>query len=361
MNVFVDYFLQNWPLILVLIAFAIMLRVTVFLEWKKIRHMYLLIVLIFILSIIVYTEFYLADQNTLPTVRTIMMAIRYSATPFIIGFILYALVKKARLYVLIPAGVLTIINIVSIFTGIVFSINEDGELVRGILGYLPYIAVGVYSFFLVFVLIRQSNKQVTEIIPIAFLAFAFGSGLIFPFIVGKEYSKIFCNTIAISLFVYYVFLLLQLTKKDALTGLLNRQAYYASIRDKNKDITAFISIDMNGLKTINDNGGHLAGDKALTTLADCFQKATKGKQLVYRIGGDEFVIVCRKTNKEELIQLVENIKKCVSETSYSCSIGYCYSDDNSMELEAMVKLSDEMMYADKASYYARTGKDRRVN
>lgn len=359
MNVFVDYFLQNWPLILVLIAFAIMLRVTVFLEQRRIRHMYFLIVMIFILSIIVFTEFYLSDLNELPNVRIVMMAIRYSATPIIIGFILYALVKKARLYVLIPAGVVAILNIISIWTGIVFSLNEEGELVRGVLGYLPYIAVGIYSFFLVFVLIRQSNKQVTEIIPISFLAFAFASGIIFPFIVGKAYSKIFCNTIAISLFVYYVFLLLQLTKKDALTGLLNRQAYYASIRGTYKDITAFVSIDMNGLKAINDNGGHLAGDNALTTLADCFNKAANNKQLVYRIGGDEFVIICRKTSKEELERLLERIKKEVSETEYTCSIGYCYCSDNSMDHEAMVKMSDEMMYADKARHYSNSGLDRR--
>ena len=359
MDTIVSYLIQNWALILVLIAFAIMLMITIFLDRRTIIRMYVLIVAIFLLSIVVFTEFYLAEIGQYKDIRIVMMAIRYSATPIIISYVLLTLVRRARWYVITPAIVLTIINIISIFTGIVFSINDAGELQRGVLGYLPYVGVGVYSLALVVILILQSKKQATEIIPILFLAFAFASGIVFPFFIGKEYSKIFCSTIAIALFVYYIFLILQLTKKDALTGLLNRQAYYAYIERKNKDVTAFVSIDMNGLKTINDNEGHLAGDKALVTLANCFTKAVKYKQFVYRLGGDEFIIVCRKTSKEELIQLINDIEKYVNETKYSCSIGYHYSSDGSESVEEMVKKSDEMMYANKASYYQSTGKDRR--
>ena len=208
-------------------------------------------------------------------------------------------------------------------------------------------------------MIKQSNKQVTEIIPIAFLAFAFASGLVLPFVIGKEYSKIFCTTIAVALFVYYVFLILQLTKKDALTGVLNRQAYYASIRDASKDITALISIDMNGLKAINDSQGHLEGDEALVTLAFCFARAAKVKQSIYRIGGDEFMIICHKTSNDELKQLVAQIKNNVAETKYSCSIGYSYSDDGKKDINEMIVESDNMMYADKADFYSRSSNNRR--
>ena len=89
------------------------------------------------------------------------------------------------------------------------------------------------------------------------------------------------------MFIYYVFSILQVTKKDPLTGLLNRQAYYSDISSEPEEITALVSIDMNGLKTINDNEGHEAGDKAIATVAECFIRAAKRKQTVYRIGGDE--------------------------------------------------------------------------
>ena len=53
------------------------------------------------------------------------------------------------------------------------------------------------------------------------------SGLILPFALGKDFSKLFCITIVIAVFVHYVFSILQITEKDPLTGLLNRQAFYA--------------------------------------------------------------------------------------------------------------------------------------
>lgn len=81
-----------------------------------------------------------------------------------------------------------------------------------------------------------------------------------------------------------------LTQKDSLTGLLNRQAYYADVDSERQSITAIVSLDMNGLKVINDNLGHSAGDEALVTLSLCFMKALKRRQSGYRIGGDEFVI-----------------------------------------------------------------------
>ena len=51
----------------------------------------------------------------------------------------------------------------------------------------------------------------------------------------KEYSMILCSTIVVAFFVHYVFSILQLTKKDALTGLLNKHAYYATIDDMLKE------------------------------------------------------------------------------------------------------------------------------
>jgi len=346
-----EYFLQNWPLILILPAFAILLKTTVFLDKKTIRRMFFLIAVVFVLSIVVFVEFYFADLGEMKELRSVLMAVRYSATPFIIAMILYTLVKKLRWYIFIPAALFAVINVVSVFTGVVFSVGDDGSLLRGPLGYMPYVAVGLYSAFLVYIMFRQSNKQATEIIPIVFLCFAFVSGLILPFILGKEYSRIFCTTIIIALFVYYVFLILQLTKKDALTGLLNRQAYYSAVGDDAKGITGLVSIDMNGLKAINDTDGHSAGDEALETLGLCFMRAAKPRQSVYRIGGDEFVVVCRRNTEDEIKQLIERIKNNVSDTKYSCAIGYSYSADGIKSINEMIKESDEMMYEQKSRYY----------
>ena len=70
------------------------------------------------------------------------------------------------------------------------------------------------------------------------------------------------------------------------------------------------------------------------------------------------MIVCKKTSEEELLKLIENIRNSMSETKYSVSIGYNYSTVIDKSIDQMVKESDEMMYADKAAYYARTGEKR---
>ena len=350
-----DYFLQNWPLILILLAFIISLVTTVFLDKKTITRMYVLVGAVFLLSIVVFVEFYILDNPELKNLRVALMAIRYSATPVIIALITFALVKRLRWFIFIPAIALAVVNIISIFTGIVFSVDTDNVFHRGPLGYLPFIMVGLYSVLLIYLLIKRSNKKPMEIIYISFLAFALGSGVVLPFIFQGDYANIFCIIIAVALFSYFEFSVLQLVKKDSLTGLLNRHAYFADVSNDPKNITAIISIDMNGLKTINDTVGHAAGDEALVTLSLCFMRPLKSKQSGYRVGGDEFIIVCRKTSKEEVLDIVDQISSSVAETKYSCAIGYSFNLEGDKPVSDLLKESDEMMYKEKDKYYQESG------
>lgn len=347
-----EYIFQNWILMLILGAFVVVLLITSFSNRKTTIRYLALLGSVFLLSIVVFAEFYLPAVAENKTARLILMAVRYSATPFVLAMVIMVLVKRQNYFVFIPAAILLVIDIVSIFTGIVFSINDaTNELVRGPLGFLPYVLCGVYMVLLIALLVIRSNKRMVEIAPIAFLSIALASGVVFPFIFGSKFAQIFCTIIAVSLFIYYVFTILELAKKDALTGVLNREAYYIETRRDYKDITAIISLDMNGLKTINDTYGHAAGDEALVTLAFCFARAIRPRQSVYRMGGDEFVIVCRKTSEEDTAALVKRIEEYVAQTDYSCSIGYSYHEEGSIKLEDLLKESDEKMYSNKSDYY----------
>ena len=159
-----DYIIQNWALILVLPAFAISLKTTIFLDKKSVKRLYILIAGIFLLSVVVFVEFALSDMGGYITERTILMAVRYSATPIIVAMILFTLVKKVKWFIFIPAIVLTGINILSVFTGIVFSLNESGTLQRGPLGLLPYIVAGLYGAYLVCILYKRCNKQRASVV-----------------------------------------------------------------------------------------------------------------------------------------------------------------------------------------------------
>lgn len=140
-------------------------------------------------------------------------------------------------------------------------------------------------------------------------------------------------TIAIVVMLYYIYLLQQNTKRDFLTNLLNRQSYYRDIEKYKEEITAFISMDMDGLKEINDNHGHFAGD--------------------------EYVILCLGSNEEDVKGLIDCIKKEVSKTEYSCSIGYAMKTEDST-IDMIYKLADSRMYEEKQLFYEKTGKHKRI-
>ena len=136
-----ELIIQNWANVLVLVAFAILLRTTVFLDKRTVLRMYALILGLFIFSLIVYLEFSLQEIGGYNNIRMVIMAIRYSTTPLVIALIIYTLAKDVHWAVFIPAVILTVLDIISIFTGIIFSLEADGTLKRGLLGYLPYIMV----------------------------------------------------------------------------------------------------------------------------------------------------------------------------------------------------------------------------
>ena len=354
-----DYFIVNWALILVSLAFLVSLRTTSFLDKTFANRMCLLIFGVILLSVSVYIEFAQVDRGIVWKGRPLLIAIRYSAAPFIDAQVLYTLVKRLRKTIFIPAVVVAVICFSSIFNGIVFKVLEDGTVRRGPLGLVPYIVPGVYGSFMIYILYKRSNKQSMELIPIAYFAFALGSAVFLPFVFGSAYSHIFCETIIIALFTYYLFSIMNLTKKDSLTGLLNRQACYADMETEPENISALVSIDMNGLKHINDTRGHAAGDEALSALGLCFTRAVKTRQSVYRIGGDEFLVLCRHNTPEDVVQLVERIRKNVAETEYTCAIGYSCAGEQRKSVTEMLRESDEMMYEEKARYYRTAGIDRR--
>lgn len=199
-----EFIIKNWALILISIAFVTILKSTDLQDKSFAKRMYFLIAGVFLLSVVVFTEFYLVDIGGYIMLRTVLMAVRYSTTPVIIAMILFALQKKMRWFVFIPALILIVINIISIFNGIAFSLADDGTLQRGPLGYLPFIVAGLYGAALILILYRNGSRQRTDIIPIAFLGLAFASGLILPFVFGKQFSELFCVTILIALLIFVV-------------------------------------------------------------------------------------------------------------------------------------------------------------
>lgn len=89
--------------------------------------------------------------------------------------------------------------------------------------------------------------------------------------------------------------LLNMSNTDELTGFFNRRAYEDNIKEYNDTATetdfVYVSMDVNGLKIVNDTLGHAAGDELLTGAAECMRQCIAPYGRIFRIGGDEFAAI----------------------------------------------------------------------
>ncbi|HUQ39339.1 MAG TPA: diguanylate cyclase [Acidimicrobiales bacterium] len=101
---------------------------------------------------------------------------------------------------------------------------------------------------------------------------------------------------------------------DSLTGLMNRRALERDLRREAGRAARYgrrfglVVIDMDGLKAVNDNEGHLAGDLRLRGLADAIQESLRIGDAAYRVGGDEFVVLLPETDDAPLHAVIERIE-----------------------------------------------------
>lgn len=129
---------------------------------------------------------------------------------------------------------------------------------------------------------------------------------------------------------------------------------------KTQDENTYISLlmlDIDHFKAINDNYGHEAGDKSLKELANILHGLTRKNDAVFRLGGEEFLIIMPNTNKAEAKQAAERIKNAVNEhkvyyrnknISFTVSIGLL-THDGTISLQSSLKYVDDYLYEAKNS------------
>lgn len=142
---------------------------------------------------------------------------------------------------------------------------------------------------------------------------------------------------------------------DAMTQLKNRYAFEREQYDKTvNELTGCILLDVNKLKYTNDTLGHAYGDKLICKCADIVFDSFSDIGECYRIGGDEFVVVCHNTDeyivKKFIDRLHENIEKANSESEdieVSIAYGYAFGTEETNTFTDLLHVADKYMYKDK--------------
>lgn len=146
---------------------------------------------------------------------------------------------------------------------------------------------------------------------------------------------------------------------DNLTGISNRSIFYDRLRQilskaaRQHESFGIISLDMDGLKEINDNYGHRAGDAAIKELASRVSSMLRESDTVSRLGGDEFgIIAATVSNRDDIRELILRIDGEVTksfefegrEINLRASIGYALFSEDGVELDILVEKADKSMY-----------------
>lgn len=147
-----------------------------------------------------------------------------------------------------------------------------------------------------------------------------------------------------------------LSSIDILTGCKNRNSMNNYINDiisgkiTLSDRYAVIFADMNGLKRVNDEKGHSAGDRLIRTSAAILSQVFYECD-VYRAGGDEFTLIVQDIDEDTVKNRLQQLKeKSAIDSDVSFAVGYCYVDDGK-DIRTAMGIADERMYANKNEYY----------
>lgn len=189
------------------------------------------------------------------------------------------------------------------------------------------------------------------------------------FILGRDLdiSEVFLDTImaGLSWFIGGLYdKLIFVSYRDYLTKVYNRR-YGGKVIPKllekaklRKEPLTIFSLDIDNFKSLNDNYGHEAGDRALEKLSDLLVKLTRKSDLVVRWGGDEFLFVTPNLDKESVTKLIEHINNAAQlelsefnndNMQLGISIGFATFPEDGHELDKLVSISDKKMYKVKAS------------
>lgn len=160
-----------------------------------------------------------------------------------------------------------------------------------------------------------------------------------------------------------------LSMTDSLTGLPNRRkamrqlVLHWNLAQDNQQPFVCVMIDIDGFKAVNDHHGHDVGDKVLTTIANMLRDHFRSDDLVCRLGGDEFLVICPETNTAGGVYIAEQVCRAIQQQVISLENNIRWQGSVSMGVAAFasnMKDHHELLRAaDQAVYLAKnSGKNR---
>ncbi len=206
----------------------------------------------------------------------------------------------------LPILISMIISILSLKFGLLFKISTTNNFIYGPLFFIPFVAAYFYLIALIFLSWNTKiRKKHLETIILCIIGAITGISTLLEVFFHVHF--IVWSTTEICVILYFLFLTIQKIIYEPMTGTYSREYYDRTIKYINRKKNCIIAvIDINSLKTINDDYGHKTGDDAICRVSKTIIKYTDKKMSVFRTGGDEFVLISQGNDKERVIQTLKN-------------------------------------------------------
>lgn len=153
----------------------------------------------------------------------------------------------------------------------------------------------------------------------------------------------------------------ELSETDLLTGTRNRNMFEQRSTESPslcRESLTCVFADVNGLHDLNDREGHKAGDLMLQTVARALLERFD-RDSVYRIGGDEFVVLARDIPEQDVIRSMRDASRELSARNYNISVGVSFAPKGEIDVQRQLGEAEKEMYREKQLYYQHPGRERR--
>lgn len=246
--------------------------------------------------------------------------------------------------------------VLSYKTGWIFFVDGQNQYSRGNLFLIPMIISLFYFVLMMKAVIKDAVKSKIDNGKVLFFTcFLPILGAILQ-IIFKDLLLIW-GSLAISLVLYYILMRELQLEFDTQTGINNRSAFDKEMEhyiksDKNVAIVVF---DLNNLKSNNDKYGHKVGDDLICSAAKIVQECFADIGKAFRIGGDEFCVICEEITKEKLDNALDTFEKLLAKINENRTVkieiayGYAFYRNNEGEsIYSGFSQADKAMYEHKA-------------
>lgn len=255
-----------------------------------------------------------------------------------------------------PILINALVCTVSYKTGWVFYVNYENQYTRGSLFLLPTIISLFYYILIIKGIIANNDKYEKEDKRIIAIIASVPIIAILLQIVFRDLIIIW-NSAAITLLLYYTFLRELHFTYDIQTGVKNRVAFAREMEkcsEEHKDAEIFM-FDLNNLKETNDLYGHKAGDEMIFDTAKTIEKCFNGIGKTYRIGGDEFCVICEELQHQLVGPTLDSLKNLLNQVNrnrqsrIALACGHAFYDHKGSEsIYSVLSQADGAMYINKA-------------